>query len=403
MGSLSGGNLPFARKKDVRMKILMFSLDRGVLVAGSRQQEKLLEYAHFAEELHVVLFYFGSRLPREVRISSFLRVYPTGHRFRFNPYYFLRAFLVGRRVVSEKGFSSARDVLTAQDAFPTGLAAYAVRLWTGIPLQIQVHIDFFKARFRRESFLNRLSAACADFLLPRADAVRAVSPEIAAYLTGTLRIPANRVSVLPTFCDAAKWAAAQSVFDLRARYPDRDFIVLVLGRLVPQKNVLMVLRMAGLLAATHPRMAFIIVGSGPEEDRLRSLASSSPARDSIFFELWADDPVSYYKGADLFMFPSWYEGWGLALIEAMACALPVIATPVGCAPLLVESGKNGYIIPQDDAHAAAAHASFLYSHPEERRAMGSAAQKAAFEKFPQDKALYFAAHRAAFTQALYGK
>lgn len=385
------------------MKILMFSLDRGVLAAGSRQQEKLLEYAHFAEELHVVLFYFGPRLPREIGINGFLRIYPTNHGFRFNPYYFLKAFFAGKRIILKNGFNSKRDVITAQDAFPTGIAAYALRLWTGIPLQVQVHIDFFKARFRKESFLNGLSAACAEFLLPRADAVRAVSAEIAAYLTGALRISARRVSVLPTFCDTVKWAAAQPAFDLRVRYPDRDFIVLVLGRLVPQKNVPMVLRMAGLLAATHPRMGFIIVGSGPEEDRLRSLASSSTARDSVFFEPWADDPVSYYKGADLFMFPSWYEGWGLALIEAMACGLPAIATPVGCVRLLVENGKNGYIIVQDDAHAAAAHASFLYSHPEERRAMGSAAQKAVLEKLPQDKTLYFAAHRAAFTQALHEK
>lgn len=381
------------------MKILMFSLDRGVLAAGSRQQEKLLEYAHFAEELHVVLFYFGPPLPREIPVNAFLRVYPTNHGFRSNPLYFLRAFIIGRRVVAERAFSGKRDVLTAQDSFPTGIAAYAVRLWTGIPLQIQVHIDFFKARFRRESLMNGLSAACARFLLPRADAVRAVSREIAEYLAGTLRIPASRISVLPTFCDTAKWAAARPSSDFRGRYPDRDFIILVLARLVPQKNIAMAVRMMGMLAASHPRMALVIVGSGPEEGRLRRLAAASPARDAVFFEPWAEDPVSCYGGADLFLFPSWYEGWGLAVIEAMACGLPVIATSVGCVPLLVENGKNGYVVGQDDAHAAAAHAAYLCVRPEARRAMGRAAREAALTKLPQDKEAYFAAHAAAFSQA----
>ncbi len=384
------------------MKILMFSLDRAVLEAGSRQQEKLLEYAHFADELHVVLFYSGLRLPRDIPISPFLRIYPTNHGFRLNPLYFLRAFAIGRRVVAGRGFVRNRDVMTAQDAFPTGIAAYAVRLWTGIPLQVQVHIDFFKERFRRESLMNRLSAACARFLLPRADAVRVVSREIADYLTETLRIPARRVFVLPTFCDTAKWAAANPSSDLRARYPSGAFIVLVLARLVPQKNVAMVLRIAGLLAPSCPRMAFVIVGSGTEEGRLRRLAASSPARAAVSFEPWAEDPVSYYKGADLFMFPSWYEGWGLALIEAMACGLPAIAAPVGCVPLLIDNGKNGYIVAEDDAVSAAQHAAYLYAHPEARRAMGCAAQEAVLARMPQDKTAYYAAHKKAFGLALHG-
>ena len=384
------------------MKLLMFSLDRGVLTAGSRQQKKLLEYANFAEELHVVLFYFGPRLPREVRISPFLSVYPTNHGFRFNPCYFLQAFLLGRRIVLKSGFSRERDVLTAQDPFPTGIAAYAVRLWTGIPLQVQVHIDFFKARFRNESIMNRIFVACAHFLFPRADAVRAVSPEIADYLMGALRIPVHRVSILPTFCDTAKWAAARPLSNFRGRYPDCDFIVLVLARLVPQKNVAMAIRMAGLLAPVHPRMALVIVGSGPEEGRLRHLVEASPARSSVFFEPWAEDVASYYKGADVFLFPSWYEGWGLALIEAMACGLPAVATSVGCVPLVIENGLSGYVIAQDDAAAAAVHVAFLYADPKRRRMMGNAAQESVMSRLPQDKVAYYAAHAKAFGQALYG-
>lgn len=385
------------------MKVLMFSLDRSILASGSRQQKKLLEYTGFLEELHVVLFYWGPRLPEAVRISPRLWVYPTNHRFRSNPWYFFRAVSIARKIAGKRGFDPKKDVLTAQDAFPTGVAAYMMRRLSGIPLQIQVHIDFFKAKFRGESVMNAIQWAISYFIVPRADAVRAVSFEIGDYVAGTLSVPAERITVLPTFSDVNGFADASPADNFRVRYPQHDFFVLVLARLARQKNIDCAIRAMELLRATHPSVALLIVGSGPDGNFLRKAAAASPASSAIYFEPWSQDVVSYYKHADVFLFPSWYEGWGLTVIEAMACGLPVIATRVGCAPSLVEDGHNGYFMIQDDARTAALSIARLYGDPGLRAAIGHTAMETVRQKLPSNKEEYLRKQSDAFKQALYAR
>ena len=383
------------------MKLLIFSLDRTILRSGSTQQKKIIEYLAFAEEVHVVLFSFAGEQLTNIHPHVF--VYPTSHYFRFNPWYFIRAFFIARTVIRSRRFDGRYDVMTAQDSFPTGIVAYLIRKRYGIPLQVQVHIDFFKARFKYESLMHFIYCISARFLLPRTDAVRAVSAEIKEYCTGVLGIPAGKVSVLPTFCDVRALVAASPRFDLHKEYHTHPFLVLVIARFVPQKNLELCIRAMGMLGANCAGVGLVLVGSGSEEKYLRALVAASPARNNIFFRPWTDDIVSYYKGADAFLFPSWYEGWGLTAIEAMACGLPVIATGVGCIPLLLEHEKSGYCIEQDDATAMALYIATLYKNPALRLAMGMAAQGAVLERLPHDKALYFKEHARALAIALDGK
>ncbi len=379
------------------MKILMFSLDRTILRDGSGQQKKIIEYLAFAEEIHVVLFSFSGERP--LRIHPRVSVYPTSHLFRCNPWYFARAFMLAKKIVRENRFDPKRDVLTAQDSFPTGVAAYLVRRRYGIPLQLQVHIDFFKPRFKYGSLMQSVYFLCARFLLPRADAVRAVSGEIKEYLTGVMGIAPGKIAVLPTFCDVRAIAAAAPRFDFRKKYPERPFLVFEAARFVSQKNLESCIRAMGLLGTDGAGVGLVLVGSGPEEGRLRSMAREGSARSAIFFEPWTDDVVSCCKGADVFLFPSWYEGWGLAVIEAMACGMPVIATAVGCVPMLVEDGKSGYVVAQDDAAAIARHIMALYKNPALRLAMGKAARDSVLGRLPHDKQAYLKEHARALAIA----
>ena len=65
-------------------------------------------------------------------------------------------------------------------------------------------------------------------------------------------------------------------------------------------------------------------------------------------EPWRDDLASFYKSFDVFLLPSNYEGWGRAVIEAMAAGLPVVMTDVGLAGEVVKNNENGIVVPVGD-------------------------------------------------------
>jgi glycosyltransferase involved in cell wall biosynthesis len=106
------------------------------------------------------------------------------------------------------------------------------------------------------------------------------------------------------------------------------------------------------LALENPDVRLVLVGTGPLEDDLRT--SLAPVADRVEFSgfaAWDELPAAYQKG-DVFCFPSRYDGWGLALVEAMASGLPVISTDLtGAALEFVTPGENGWLIPHGDLSA----------------------------------------------------
>lgn len=91
----------------------------------------------------------------------------------------------------------------------------------------------------------------------------------------------------------------------------------------------------------------------------------------------------YYNSADVFVFPSLVEGFGLVLLEAMACGIPIITTPNTAAPDIITDGVEGFIIPIRDTQALKEKLAWCYAHPQQLKQMGKAARKKA-EEFTWD-------------------
>ena len=81
--------------------------------------------------------------------------------------------------------------------------------------------------------------------------------------------------------------------------------------------------------------------------------------------------------ADVFVFPSLVEGFGMVLTEAMACGIPIITTPNTAGPDIITDGVEGFIIPVRDVEALKEKLEWCYEHPEELAEMGKAARKKA--------------------------
>jgi glycosyltransferase involved in cell wall biosynthesis len=181
-----------------------------------------------------------------------------------------------------------------------------------------------------------LARACAAFVVPglaAAEYVRSLAPD-------------TPIVIAPNAVDAGVFAARGAERErLRSELGVTGFCVLSVGRLAPEKGVDVLLRAAAGLPDAH----VVVVGSGPEEERLRALASPSTR---FVGHVERDDLAQWYAVADVLALPSRSEPWGMTLNEAAAAGLPLVATEAaGAAWDLVEDGVNGFRVPTDDVEA----------------------------------------------------
>ncbi len=163
-------------------------------------------------------------------------------------------------------------------------------------------------------------------------------------------------------CDR-EWVRA-----FRERHPAR-FLVGTIGALDERKGHLVLIEAAGMLAESHPRLHFVLVGSGRDEVAVRRAAAHL---SNVTFAGWSANVGDYLAAFDLFVFPSLNEGLGSTLIDAMQFGLPIVASRAGGIPELVADGENGLLVPPGDAHALAEALRTMYERPVLRNAMGEA-------------------------------
>lgn len=336
------------------MKVLIINIDKSTFEPGSASLARLKEYATFCEKLSVVVL---TRQSFEPIISGNLSVFATGSCCRIK-YSFDALKLVKKIMKGEK-----HDLVMTQDPFDTGHLGWLIKRKYKIPWQSQIHGDFLSPYFWQESFINKIRVLLARFLLPKADGIRVVSQRIRNSLkTKNYKLQTDPI-VLPIFVDTEKFKIAPVKINLRQKYPQFDFIILMASRLSKEKNIgLAIGAMVGVVKK-YPKTGMIIVGSGSEKNNLKIKIEKLKLKNSIIFEPWFDDLASYYKTADLFLLTSNYEGWGMTVVEAMACDCPVVMTDVGCAGELVVNGESGLVAPVGDQAALASAINKLIADP----------------------------------------
>jgi glycosyltransferase involved in cell wall biosynthesis len=168
------------------------------------------------------------------------------------------------------------------------------------------------------------------------------------------------------------------------RLPEATPVVLCVGRLSAEKGVADLLRAFGLLAKDASRLyTLLIVGDGPERERLEILARELGILELTRFTGHVTDPSPFYAAADVLAIPSLSEGSPFTLLEAFAAGLPVVATAVGGIPDMVSDGISAMLVPPRKPDAMAARLRYLLHDPYLRsRLVGGAKQKIAGEFAP---------------------
>jgi glycosyltransferase involved in cell wall biosynthesis len=154
-------------------------------------------------------------------------------------------------------------------------------------------------------------------------------------------------------------------------------VVGTLSRCEPQKGLGHLLRAAAIVRERNRDTEFWIVGDGPARRQLEALARQLAVDDVVRFRGWRSDIGNVLSALDVFCLPSLWEQAPLALAEAMAMGLPVVATAVDGVPEMVNAGKTGILVPPKDPHALAAAICRLLDDPALAERMGKAGRERA--------------------------
>lgn len=163
----------------------------------------------------------------------------------------------------------------------------------------------------------------------------------------------DRIRAIPNGCDAAIFhpadrAEARQALDLPA---DAEVVTYV-GRLVPEKGLRELLVAAGQLRASRPRLQLVLVGEGPMHAELAALAAAGDLPVRFAGTRPPAEVARWMCASDLVTLPSYSEGHPNVLVEALACGRPVVATPVGGIPEVVDAA-SGVLVPARDPAALA--------------------------------------------------
>jgi glycosyltransferase involved in cell wall biosynthesis len=244
--------------------------------------------------------------------------------------------------------------------------------WIGPPVATALGIPYVAAEAshapRRADGPWAAGHRAAAAAILRAAALLTFSARDAAGLRAL--VPADRIVLLPPFLDTAPFAAI-------AHTPADPPRIIAVGMMREGDKA----RSYAVLAAALQRLAdrpwtLTVIGDGPARAEIEALFD--PARTRFRGALAPDDMPAALAEADLMAWPAVNEAFGMALLEAQAAGLPVVAGaaggPDGGVAAIVRDGETGLLAPADDKAAFAAALAAVLDDPARRRAMGAAAR-----------------------------
>jgi glycosyltransferase involved in cell wall biosynthesis len=220
----------------------------------------------------------------------------------------------------------------------------------------------------------------ADRLVLRSyAAVVAVSAEVKATLLKA-GVKAEKVFLIRNGIDLRPYARAKSLL-----LAENGLAVGWIGRLSREKGADVFLQAAARVLMEVPSARFVVVGEGPDRDKLELLIDALGIRKSVSMLGRRDDMPSVYASLDVMVSSSRQEGLPMAILEGMASGLPLVATAVGDVPTVVRDGKTGVLVPSEDVAALAAGIVGLLRDRARREELGAAARRLIEEEFSAER------------------
>lgn len=207
----------------------------------------------------------------------------------------------------------------------------------------------------------------------KASLVTAVSESVRQQMLDD-RLPPDRVVTIPNGIDLRPVDQAQPLPRTSLGLRQTSQVVLMVGRLVPQKGVDVLLKAAASLADLWPRLHLLIAGDGRDRLHLEMIAQRLLISKRVTFLGQRDDVPQLMKTADVIAMPSRWEGLPLAMLEAMAAGRAIVATSVEGHRDVLADGESALMVPPENPTALASAISRLLADPQLCRRLGQAAE-----------------------------
>jgi len=326
------------------MKILIATGIYPPDIGGPATYTKLLadELPQYGVLIHVLSF--GS-----------VRRFPPGIRHMFYLFQLLR-------------HGTGADLIYAQDTVsvgvPAAVAAFLLRkpLWVRVPghheweqavqrFGVTATLDEYLKQ-ASSSFLLRLMRFCMKAVLSGAEQIIVPS----RYLKGVVMKmgnPEQKIAVIYSSVNVPH--VTKSKQELKTERGLSGRVIVSAGRLVPWKGFEALITAFSRLHAAVPDTRLVIAGEGPLRPRLEQQVRALGCAEEVVFtgRLPQSELFAYLTAADVFVLNTAYEGLSHQLIEVMLLKTPIITTPVGGNPELIQDGVEGVFVPYNDAEAFA--------------------------------------------------
>lgn len=215
----------------------------------------------------------------------------------------------------------------------------------------------------------------------------AISDSVKEFAVSRMGFASPEVEVLPYPLPRHSWTTPtpEQVAAVRARYdiPEEAAIVGAVTRFYPSKGIEHLVRAFADVLRQFPSTRLMLLGQGPQEERLRALARELGIADGVLFAGFQREAHAFVAAFDVAVTPSIEEGFGLVALEAQALGVPVVASRVGGLPDIVLDERTGLLVEPADAAALAAAIARLLADAALRRRMGEAAMREA-QRFSLD-------------------
>jgi len=351
----------------------MISIDKKIFEENSPVRQRMFDYGSLVDKIDIIVLNKAFRdLPKKkvFDISEKVTVYPTNSKSKFH--YIFDAIKIASLL-------KEADLITAQDPYETGFIAWRISKQQKAKLELQVHTDIFSKYFAKQSYFNKIRVIFSKFLLKEADHIRVVSKRIKLSLAENLQ---EKTTILPIFTSPTFIQMFEPSFNLKKKYPQFKFIMIMMSRLEKEKNISMAISALKKAVEVFPKTGLVIVGNGSVRKSLKRQARRAGLEENIIFKKWTNDPISYYKTADLLLSTSNYEGYGLTLTEAILSHCPILSTKVGIVGEILSS-NNAFLCDVGNEECFTQNIINTQQHPEMMKEFEQKAYADYIKKMPQ--------------------
>ncbi len=252
----------------------------------------------------------------------------------------------------------------------TAFGAAALKRNFAIPLLATIHAtEIGRARGYLVSDEQRAIHGVEWWLTYEAWRLITCSQFMADEVAGSFKVPQGKIDVIPNGVRAERFQRLEGADLSRFRnmyaLPGEE-IVFYVGRVVHEKGLHVLVEAVPLVLAENPQAKFVVAGTGPLLESLRSRAWQLGVGDKVLFTGFIpdEDRDRLYKVASCAVFPSLYEPFGIVALEAMAARTPVVVTEVGGLKEVVQHGETGVTVYPDNVESLAWGINHTLSRPD---------------------------------------